>query len=239
MQKIMTMVVTVICFTLVTILSIIDAGKIELTYDLMDAKKSNYVIHTVPVKESIEAYNISNIINEQMYQIADEEVTIDDLRFIQFVDNEDTDVTDDQLEHILKTSEETGIDPYLITTVIWIESRGHSDVYAGDCRGYGGISSDAGNTIYEGYLGLGDYDHDMAFDPYINITLIGNTLKYLMTEPGYEFDIYGALQFYSGTKGEWGYINKVVRKLNDFGGPTLEEIEDNFNTSYEAIIQEE
>lgn len=212
------------------------SNETKLDYNIYDSiNTSGYYIVTKLVEANdinVEPTSI-NIDPDPIYTLEDD-ITIDDLRFIQYVDNDYTDVTDDQLYHIINVSNDTGVNPILIATIMWVESRGQSDVYIGDCRGYGGISSDCGDTIYDKYLNLGDYDHDMAFDPYINITLIGNTLKYLMTEPGYTDNIYSALQYYSGTKGEWGYINKVARKLKKEGGPTLDEIQKEFYSFCEA-----
>ena len=157
--------------------------------------------------------------------IYDDSVKPSDLEFMKYIDDEVTDLDDDQLEYIVKIGNENHINPYLIAAIIYTESRGHSDVYnSGGYRGYGGIGNEFGSHIYENFLGMGEYDHDMAFDPYTNILIIGSGLNYLMSEDGYNYDIYDALQFYSGTGDDWWYINKCSERLEETGGPTLDEI---------------
>lgn len=168
---------------------------------------------------------------EEKKQNEERQKVINDLAFLKFIDGAETDIDDDQIEHILATSEVTGIDPHLISTIIYSESRGQSDVYNGICRGYGGVGYDGGRLVYEDILELGDYDHDMAFDPYMNITFIGHILDYLMYH--YDYNIYQAIQHYSGTKGEWWYLNYTARKLDQIGGPTLDEIEQQWRENYE------
>lgn len=157
--------------------------------------------------------------------IYNDSVKPSDLEFMKYIDDEVTDLDDDQLEYIVKVGNENHINPYLIAAIIYTESRGHSDVYNdGGYRGYGGIGNEFGSHIYENFLEMGEYDHDMAFDPYTNILIIGSGLNYLMSEDGYNYDIYDALQFYSGTGDDWWYINKCINRLEETGGPTLDEI---------------
>lgn len=166
---------------------------------------------------------------EQMLEEKRQKV-IDNLSYLKFIDGEETDIDDDQIEHIIATGEKTGIDPHLISTIIYSESRGHSDVFNGIYRGYGQIGYDGGRLVYEDILELGEYDHDMAFDPYLNITFIGYILDYLMYH--YNYNIYQAIQHYSGTKGEEWYLDYTSNKLNQIGGPTLDEIEQEWRENY-------
>lgn len=157
--------------------------------------------------------------------IYNDSIKASDLEFMKFIDNEVTDLDDDQLEYLVKVGNDNHINPYLIAAIIYTESRGHSDVYnSGGYRGYGGIGNEFGTHIYENFLEMGEYDHNMAFDPYTNILIIGSGLNYLMSEEGYNYDIYDALQFYSGTGDDWWYINKCINRLEETGGPTLDEI---------------
>lgn len=168
---------------------------------------------------------------EEQMQEEKRQKVIDNLSYLKFIDGEETDIDDDQIDHIIATSEETGIDPHLISTIIYSESRGQSGVFKGNCRGYGGIGYEGGRLVYEDILELGEYDHDMAFDPYMNITFIGHILDYLMYH--YDYNIYQAIQHYSGTKGEWWYLNYTAKKLDQIGGPTLDEIEQEWRENYE------
>lgn len=174
----------------------------------------------------------TNILEEDTVEETTEEVikddtyfgyTLEDFEFLKVIDDTESDIDDDQIQFILDECNDKGINPYLVSSIIYTESRGQSDVYNKEnCRGYGGISEVAGEFIYENILKEGDYNHNLAFDPYTNLDIIINLLDYLMTES--EGDIEYVIQYYSGTKGEQWYLDYTNENLQEFGGPNLETI---------------
>lgn len=206
-----------------------------------------HVIQPIPVEEntiemsrSIAIDEDINLLQEDIIEETTEEIkedetyfgyTLEDFEFLKCIDNEESDIDDDQIQFILDECNDKGINPYLVASIIYTESRGKSDVYNKEnCRGYGGISEVAGEFIYENILNQGEYSHNMAFDPYTNLSIIINLLDYLMTES--EGDIKYVIQYYSGTKGEEWYINYTIENLHEFGGPTLQEIKTQWINRY-------
>lgn len=174
-----------------------------------------------------ETSNISCDIDDKTYF----GYTIDDFEFLKNIDNGESDIDDDQIQYILDLCNDKGVNPYLISSIIYTESRGKSDVYNKEnCRGYGGISEVAGEFIYENVLDNGEYNHNMAFDPYTNLSIMINLLDYLMADN--EADIEYVVQYYSGTKGEQWYIDYTNDNLEKFGGPTLQEMEEQWIERY-------
>lgn len=219
-----------------TILFLIMYFDIKDVKEYIDNENTESIETTVTIVDNIipEAYDTitdsitpkSNIKNRTSQTINtiynDKLVSVEDLSFLKIIDGSPTDIDDKQLEYIIKVGDKYHINPYLIATIIYIESRGVSTASnSSGYRGYGGIGKVTGKFMYEDILKLGTYDHDMAYDPYTNIHLIGTTLDYILSD-GY--DIYGTLQYYSGSKGEWWYINKAIKRLEETGGPTLDEI---------------
>lgn len=241
-------------FTILTLLSvlILCVGIINSREDTNDAETVEevieyQVIQPSTVKEDLTEISRSIEIDETSIESLEEDVTeetsdiinnetyfgytIEDFEFLKNIDNEESDIDDDQIQYILDLCNDKGVNPYLISSIIYTESRGKSDVYNSEnCRGYGGISEVAGEFIYENILEQGEYNHNMAFDPYTNLSIMINLLDYLMTEN--DADIKYVVQYYSGTKGEQWYIEYTNDNLERFGGPTLKVIKEQWIERY-------
>lgn len=267
MQRKIMIMVSLICTVLIAIISSIDANTgsdsmtstiiVEVTTSTVQVSDNSIqeeeeIVHN-PISKSIKYQAIPDIkkeftventytsIPKSIEEEPDTEVIVDELepyRFIQFIDNADTDITDEQLLYIKEKATDIGIDPLFILCTFYNESRGLTTVNndSTNCRGYGGIAPDTGRYIYEEYLGhgKGTYDHQMAYDPYINIDISISTWNHLLEY--WDGNIYSAMRNYSGMKSyeDW-YFNKISNKLAEVGGPTLDEIQASWNKRHEEL----
>lgn len=106
----------------------------------------------------------------------------DKYEYILMYNNERTDLTYDELQFGIEEMDKRGINPHLLTGVIYLESKGRRDCAnsKSTARGYGQFIAGTGKWVYEQRFKRGTYNHDMAFDGYLNIEMCAEYLGYLM-----------------------------------------------------------
>lgn len=108
------------------------------------------------------------------------------------------------------------INPNLLACIYRVEShfRTYVDNYGGSsARGLGQVIRSTGKAIWENILHKGAYNHDMAYDPYVNIEITATLIARNIKSTG---DLYQALNLYSGN-GRSIYYNKIVDVANRYG----------------------
>lgn len=120
------------------------------------------------------------------------------------------------LEHVDQRCKEKNVNPHLVWGIVNIESS--FDTRArnakSDARGFGQFLKSTGKSIYENYLGLGPYNHDYAYDPYVGLEMIIEYLHYL-TEY-HRGNVISMIQNYSGDSG-MSYYNKLASQMKRNG----------------------
>lgn len=234
-----------LCMILVYTVSVIILDSVTNNFNEELAKEPEVIKITV-IQPQTTISTIERKIDTTEESVLTEETTIkliednsefkaEDFQFLKEIDNEITDIDDDQIHYMIDMCNEKGINPYLISSIIYTESRGKCDVYNDkNCRGYGGISEVAGRHIYTNVLQLGEYNHDYAFDPYINLSIIINLIDWLMIE--YDGDLEYCIQYYSGTKGLTWYVEETEYNLDRFGKTNLETVKNEWITHYKYRI---
>lgn len=116
-----------------------------------------------------------------------------------------------------KLCQERDINPDYVWTIIYMESRYHTDAASSlsTARGLGQLLQSTAKSIYENYMGHGPgtYDHNMAYDGYTNLEIIVAYLEYLKVNYGSpEVMING----YSGDQTS-GYYNRLIQLMWDRG----------------------
>ena len=120
-------------------------------------------------------------------------------------------------DYIFKYSEENGIDPYLTTSVIFVESKFYpNSISKKGARGLMQIMPKTGEWIAE-QIGIEDYQVDDLFDIETNIRLGTWYLAYLMKQ--FDGDLILVLAAYNGGQGnvrEWLQQNQQVSDFDNF-----------------------
>ncbi len=120
-------------------------------------------------------------------------------------------------EYIIKYSEENGINPYLTTSIIFVESKFYPNAISKKgARGLMQIMPKTGEWVAE-QMGIADYHPDDLFDAEINIRLGTWYLAYLMKQ--FDNDLILVLAAYNGGQGnvkEWLHQNEQFSDFDSF-----------------------
>ena len=131
-------------------------------------------------------------------------------------------VTTDLIVYADQLGQEKDINPHLAWAIIDVESDYTSkiDSNRSTARGLGQFLESTARSIYENYLGhgAGTYNHSLAYDPYVNMDLIFEYLRYL--KESYNGDIYEMLRRYSGSETN-AYYTKVNNEMSQYGHDIL------------------
>lgn len=102
-------------------------------------------------------------------------------------------------EDILRYSSEYDLDPYLVMSIIWVESKFEPKAASGKgACGLMQIIPSTGQWIAK-EIGIDNYNDDKLFDPKININMGCWYLNYLLNV--FEYDTHLALAAYNGGMG--------------------------------------
>jgi len=93
-------------------------------------------------------------------------------------------------------------------------------------RGFGAFLKSSGEFVYEELLKYGEYNHDMAFDGYINMEMTAELLDYNMKK--YDGDIMKSLIAYNGNELGPRYYDIIDTFLNTETNKTLAKMEDEY-----------
>lgn len=129
-------------------------------------------------------------------------------------------VTLELLAYTDQLCREKNVNPHLVWAMVQHESRFMADATnpRTDARGLGQFIPRTGRAIYEDYLCLGTYSHQLAYDPYINIQMMVEYLRDINTRQSNNRDV---LDEYGGyTAGQ--YYNEIAAYMNNVGtDPTI------------------
>lgn len=105
------------------------------------------------------------------------------------------------------------LNPHLMWCIYDIESSYTAviDNNNSSARGLGQVLNSTGKTIYENILGLGTYNHTMAYDVQINMQI---TVELIARN--IDSGLYNAIAIYSGDS-SGGYYEKLLRVANQHG----------------------
>lgn len=141
------------------------------------------------------------------------------------VGNKRTDITYEQLAHGEELMKDRGLNPHLLFGVVYLESRGNEKATnsRSTARGYCQFLGSTAKSVYERMLNKGTYNHDLAFDGYINLELGAEYLSYLMkTQNG---SIMTSLLLYNGAELGERYYHIIDNMLVKYNKPSLAQIE--------------
>jgi soluble lytic murein transglycosylase-like protein len=126
---------------------------------------------------------------------------------------------------VITECEKYNIDPDFIFGIFYIESDFTPTCASSlsTARGLGQFLESTGKFCYESLYGAGTYNHDYAFDPYINIEMTCFYINYLNNSTGGNFDYDKILTRYRGL-----HVQSYIDKILNFS-QNLKERERNFN----------
>lgn len=123
-------------------------------------------------------------------------------------------------EYIKKYSDEFNLDPWLVISVIWVESKFDTHALSSkDAKGLMQVTPQTGEWAFE-KLKLNGYEDDLLYDPEINIRIGCWYLNNLRTE--FNGDMSLVIAAYNGGSGNVAKWLKDTRYSED--GETLNEI---------------
>ncbi len=126
-----------------------------------------------------------------------------------------TDITYEQLQLAEDLMTEKGLNPNLLLGIVMTESTGTEGAQnsGSTATGYGQILRSTGKFVYEKLLGKANYNHSMALDGDLNITMTAEYLAYLCEEKS---SVREAIYSYRGIRDD-GYINKINSYISNTG----------------------
>lgn len=129
-------------------------------------------------------------------------------------------VTLDLIAYTDQLCRDRNVNPHLVWAIIYHESRYQANAHnpRTDARGLGQFIPRTGRAIYQDYLNLGTYSHDLAYDPYVNVELITEYLRDINTRCSNNRDV---LDEYGGyTAGQ--YYEEIAAYMTNVGtDPTV------------------
>lgn len=131
--------------------------------------------------------------------------------------NKRTDMTYEEIEHLVETCEEKSLPYELFTYIIKLESNFNPTLESNQssATGYMQVIEGTGRYTYEKVMGNppGSYNHSMALDPKMNITLALNYFEYLFGRA--DEDVEEVLKRYSGFYSPYGIGYKYFDILDN------------------------
>lgn len=127
-----------------------------------------------------------------------------------------TDITLAQLKTGEALCKEKGVNPHLLFGIVMTESRGNAQAKnsCSTATGYGQFLKGTGKTVYEDMMGngRGTYNHNMAYNGDLNITMMAYYLDDLLDSSG--GNTASALKRYRGKGGS--VLNNYISQINRF-----------------------
>ena len=128
----------------------------------------------------------------------------------------------DMNEYLLSVLEEScemnGVPSHLLAGMLMTESEGHTNARSSKSTATGlcQFLSGTGKYVWEDLMGngKGTYNHDMAYNPEINIRMGAAYLGYLIRTKG---DIYSAIRTYRGKNDISGYVSVINSHIGKVG----------------------
>lgn len=132
-------------------------------------------------------------------------------------DGKRNDITYEQLQLLEQLCANSRVDQDLVLSIVMVESEGHSNCTnkKSTARGYGQFLKGTGSWVYEDLMGhaKGSYNHDMAFDGDLNLSMMVRYLEYLYSRSSSTDSV---INNYRGVK-DTAYKNKLNKYLSNVG----------------------
>lgn len=125
---------------------------------------------------------IDSLLNE-LFELRNREELFDEYEYILMdYKNDRTDLTYKELEFGINEMVERDLNPHLLFGIIHLESNGKRNLTTttSTARGYCQFIQGTGKWVYETRLNKGIYNHNLAFDGFINLEMGAEYLSYLM-----------------------------------------------------------
>lgn len=190
----------------------LDYVKLDNAYVKLSAQQDTLVEDNKALSEDYDK------LNKEYKQLAERKELFDKYSYA-IVDKagKRTDLSYDEIKTGEELAKKEGLDPNLVFGIIMTESGGNAKATnsASTARGYGQMLKGTGKYVYENIQGHGSgtYNHDMAFDPTTNISLMCSYLGYLK---GTGKSAYATMKSYRGLE-PTGYINMINSHISRVG----------------------
>ena len=151
----------------------------------------------------------------------------DKYEYVMFYDGKRTDMTYNLVAYGEDIMKKENIDPNLLFGLIMVESRAVEKAQnpTSSARGFCQLIDSTAKSLYERVLKKGSYNHELAFNGYINLELGAKLIAGNMER--YSGNTYTTIQLYRGIKDVRSYY-AAVDKFVSRGGTSLRQIGNNY-----------